>query len=432
MLAVAYSGGRDSTALLHATLVAARELGLAVHALHVHHGLIAHADAWLAHGERQCARWSKQGLPVHFHAERLALAVPRGASVEAAARDARYAALARMARASGCGLVLLAQHRRDQAETVLLQALRGAGAAGLAGMPRAIERDGIVWARPWLAAPREAIEAYLRRHRLRWVDDDSNADPRHARNRLRLAVWPALVDAFPQAEASLADAAGRAREARECLQDLAALDLAACTAGDMLDLTAWQRLAPHRAVNALRGWLAQRSGSAPSAAELERLARELTQGHGPAQWALRAGVLRRYRGRLSLAPAAAPVEAGQPAMFALRRAGCYALPDWGGVLVAERVGEGGIALERLARASLRPRSGGERLRLAPGRPSRTLKQHYQAAGVPAWARSGPLVYDGEALLFVPGLGPDAAALAAPGEPQLRLRWEPSDPARPRR
>ncbi len=427
-VAVAYSGGRDSTALLHATLHAARALGVPVHALHVHHGLSAHADDWLAHCEAQCARWARRGLPVRFHAERLQLKPRRGDSVEALARTARYAALRRMALAAGCGLVLLAQHRRDQAETLLLQALRGAGVAGLAGMPAQVEREGIVWARPWLAQPHDAIAAYVRRFRLRAVEDDSNAAPRFARNRLRLAVWPVLAGAFPQAEASLADAADHAQQASACAADLAALDLAGCADARGLDLAAWRRLAPHRAGNALRAWLRAATGQAPSGAEVERLLRELP-GAAPARWRLQGGdELRRYRGRLRLDGAAAPPAGTLPeTTLALPRAGRYPLPGWGGVLVAERVRAGGIALARLQALRLAPRGGGEQFQPAAGRPARSLKKQYQAAGLPAWSRGGPLLWSGEWLLYVPGLGIDARALAAAGEPQLALRWEPAGP-----
>lgn len=427
-VAVAYSGGRDSTALLHATLAAARDSGLAVHALHVHHGLSTQADAWLAHCEAQCRRWARAGHAVHFHAERLALKPARGESVEALARDARYAALARLARAAGCGLVLLAQHRRDQAETFLLQALRGAGAAGLAAMPARVERDGLVWARPWLERPREAIEAYLRRHRLRHVEDDSNADPRYARNRLRLEVWPALLAAFPQAEASLADAARRAQEAAQVAAGRAALDLATCVDDEgALKLAAWQGLDPVHAGQALRLWIARRSGRAPTAAELERLREELP-GRAPARWTLQAGgELRRYRGRLRYEGGALPAAQGlgRETQLHLRGAGRYPLPGWGGVLVAERVAHGGLAIARLQPVRLVARVGGERFQPASGRPPRSLKKQFQAAGLPAWARGGALLYDGAQLLFVPGLGVDARALAAPGEPQLALRWEPA-------
>ena len=117
----------------------------------------------------------------------------KGESVEAWARRERRAALARMAHDAGVGAILLAHHRRDQAETVLLQALRGAGPAGLAAMPRAVQRDGLWWLRPWLERPREAIEAYVRQHKLRFVDDASNADERFARSRVREKVWSALT-----------------------------------------------------------------------------------------------------------------------------------------------------------------------------------------------------------------------------------------------
>lgn len=425
---MAYSGGRDSSALLHATLAAAREAGLEVHALHVHHGLSPHADAWLAHCAAQIRRWAKAGLPVQLHAARLALRPGRGESLEAVARAARYAALHRMALECGAELVLLAHHRCDQAETFLLQALRGAGVAGLAGMPRVILREGVHWARPWLGQPRSAIEAYLRRHRLRHVDDDSNSDARFARNRLRLAVWPALANAFPNAETTLADAAAWAQQAGACAADLAALDLAACAEGPTLDLAAWQRLAPHRACNALRAWLQRESGQAASAAEVQRLMRELPGGAAPARWLLQGGGLRRYRGRLHYEPLVAggegvPRETG----LCLRRAGRYALPGWGGVLVAQRVREGGVALDRLAQLGLAPRRGGERFQSAPGRPARSLKKQFQTAALPAWARGGPLVLDGSALVFVPGLGIDARVLAAPGEPQLALHWEAAGP-----
>ncbi|HEY4068062.1 MAG TPA: tRNA lysidine(34) synthetase, partial [Burkholderiaceae bacterium] len=126
-IAVAFSGGRDSTALLHATLQQARHRGVQVLALHVHHGLNPQADAWLAHGAALCKRWARRGLPVEFVEQRITERPPKGESIEAWARHARYRALGAMARAREVTVVLLAQHRRDQAETVLLQALRGAG-----------------------------------------------------------------------------------------------------------------------------------------------------------------------------------------------------------------------------------------------------------------------------------------------------------------
>lgn len=299
-VAVAYSGGRDSTALLHATLVAAAAQDVEVHALHVHHGLSAHADDWLAHGERQCARWARRGLPVHFHAERLALKPARGESVEALARTTRYAALRRMALAAGCELVLLAHHRRDQAETVLLQALRGAGPAGLAGMPAQRRIDGVVFARPWLTQPREAIEAYVRSHRLGHVDDSSNADPRYSRNRLRLQLWTALLQAFPAAESTLQHTARRCAEARALAEECAAEDLALARCADedgALDAAALQALSPARRGTALRAWLAAVQPEPVPETLVRRLADELRAG-AHARWPGPGGQVSLRRGRL--------------------------------------------------------------------------------------------------------------------------------------
>jgi tRNA(Ile)-lysidine synthase len=174
-VAVAYSGGRDSTALLHATARIAAQLGgVHVWALHVHHGLSVQADGWLAHAQAQCALWAAQGLPVSLLYRQLHLQPRRGDSIEALAREARYRALGEMAREAGCELVLLAHHRRDQAETFVLQALRGAGVAGLSAMPREVQRGGLCWARPWLAQSRVAVQAYVAQHQLSYIDDDSN------------------------------------------------------------------------------------------------------------------------------------------------------------------------------------------------------------------------------------------------------------------
>lgn len=427
VVAVAYSGGRDSTALLHATAKAAHEQGVRVLALHVHHGLQAKADEWLAHCERQCAAWRRKGWPVELIHVRLALQPKKGESVEAVARKARYRALHEMATAHGASTVLLAHHRRDQAETFLLQALRGAGVTGLAGMPAAVVRDGVAWMRPWLDHPREAIEAYVRQHRLRYVDDDSNDDTRFARNRLRLAVWPTLAGAFPQAEAALADAGAWARDASACLTELAAHDLASVSAPAGLKLGAWQALGAPRARNALRAWYRQSAGEPLPASWVDRLWNELPQLRS-AEWHLPHGSLRSYRGVLSysaavLPPAGAPAGQEETTLKILRR-GLYPLPAWGGVLHAEPCKSGGVPKALAKELRLARRTGGEQFQSGPARPPRSLKKQFQAAAVPAWARSGPLLYAREQLVFVPGLGIDARAAAPAGEPQWCLRWEP--------
>lgn len=297
IVAVATSGGRDSTALLHATVRQARALGIEVLALHVHHGLMPEADAWLTHVQRQARRFGAL-----FACERLQGSPVRGDSVEAWARKGRYAALARMARAEACDLVLLAQHRRDQAETFLIQALRGGGAAGLAAMPAVARREGITWARPWLGCPREAIDAYLRRHRLRFIEDPSNADARFARGRLR-ALWPALGEAFADAEATLARAAQRAAEDAALVAEVAAGDLVAIGAGGRpLPVPQWLRLSPARRVAVLRLWLGTVLPQAAPETLVRRLMGELPGRH-LARW--HAGELDLVLRRARLAPEAA-------------------------------------------------------------------------------------------------------------------------------
>lgn len=295
-IAVAVSGGRDSTALLHATLRAARPLGVRVHALHVHHGLQRQADDWAAQVRAQCRRWGAD-----FHLARLTGRPAPAESVEAWARRERYAALASMAGVAGCDAVLLAHHRRDQAETVLLQLMRGAGARGLAAMPAAVRRDGITWLRPWRDQPRAAIEAYVRRHRLRWVDDASNEDPRFARNRLRQRVWLVLEAAFPAAETALAGAALRAADEAQALRELAAADAAvACRHGELVKLH-WLALSPARRLLLLRHTIEGWAGRGAPETLVRRLAAELPRCPS-GQWPAPGGTLRLRRGRLAWVP----------------------------------------------------------------------------------------------------------------------------------
>ena len=427
-VAVAYSGGRDSTALLHATLAAAAPLGIEVMALHVHHGLSPNADAWLAHCEAQCRRWSRAGRSVGFVAHLLTDRPAPGESVEAWARQARYRALRALALAQGASLVLLAHHRRDQAETVLLQALRGAGLAGLSGMPRSVQRDGITWQRPWLDQPRAAIDAYARRHRLQHIDDDSNADPRFARNRLRLQVWPALVGAFEHADAALATTAGWAQQANAALAELAALDLAHVAAPDGLQVRAWVELSAARRSNALRAWIKAQQGAGAPASLIERLCDELPKLRS-ARWPSGGAELRLHRGvlRCDVNPTSTPARAWRETQLGVRRAGSYALPGWSGSLQVERVRDGGVPLAWLAHLELRPRAGAEQFQAGMGRPPRSLKKQYQDAGVPQWERIGPLVYSGGQLVFVPGLGVDARVIGLPGQALVNLRWLASKP-----
>lgn len=446
-VAVACSGGRDSMALLCATVRMAASEGIEVVALHVHHGLSAQADAWLGLVQAQCQRWAADGRPVRLLWRRLILAPQTGDSVEALAREARYQALAEMAEEAGCDAVLLAHHRRDQAETFLLQALRGAGVAGLAAMARAGQRHGVTWLRPWLDQPRERIESYVAQHGVPYVDDESNADGRFARNRLRLDVWPALQSAFGDAEQVLAQAAAHQADVLACLNDWLAEQLPRVTrlvegAGGLarlgLVVQDWSMGSEGQRRELLRAWFRQTTGRTLPSSWVHRLHRE-AMGGGARRWPLALpshgglpalqGDLVLYRGSITWRNRPVPCSdevAGQgarPVPLRIDHAGRVPLPAGWGELLVEPVAREGVSLAWLHDCELALRQGGERFQVASGRPARSLKKQFQMLGVPAWAREGPLVWARGQLVFVPGLGVDARVWAEPGEPQVRLSWK---------
>lgn len=275
VVAVAFSGGSDSTALLWATARQAKALGVAVVALHVHHGLMPQADHWVAHAHDFVRRLGEQGYPVRLLVTRLEGAPAPGDSVEAWARRHRYPALAELARQAGADLVLVAQHADDQAETVLLQALRGGGPAGLAAMPARWQRLGLTWARPWLHRRKCELQAVVAASDWVPVVDASNDDPRFARSRLRQTVMPALVAAFPHAVEQLAEVARQAAHARALAAEVAGDDLLACCAADGgLRHGDWALLTPARRRNVLKSWLQAHCPNGVPESLVERLTQE--------------------------------------------------------------------------------------------------------------------------------------------------------------
>lgn len=296
-VAVAFSGGLDSTALLLATARQAVALHLRVLALHVHHGLQPEADAWVAHAKAVTQQLREQGLPVELHVQHLQGHPLPGDSVEAWARRGRYAALAALAKAQGADLILLGQHAEDQAETVLLQALRGGGPAGLAAMPARWHSDGMHWVRPWLNQPRHALRALVDAAGLSVVQDPSNHDPRFARSRLRQQVMPALTAHFPQAVTVLGEVARHAAHAKALAEEVAELDLPACTQAGHLRHADWAALPPARRRNALQAWLALQLPEGVPVSLLDRLMTEW-QGLGR-RWPAPGGWLRSVKGALS-------------------------------------------------------------------------------------------------------------------------------------
>lgn len=431
-LAVAYSGGLDSAVLLEVASTYAAASGATMLALHVHHGLSPNADDWLAHCEVRC-----QALNIPFFAERVALQQVAESGVEEAARIARYAALGRMARAHGASVLLTAHHLDDQAETILLQLLRGSGLAGMSGMeafntaPGLIGDDTTLVVRPLLGVTRGQLEDYAQRHGLTHIEDESNADVRYARNALRHRVMPAMGQAFPGFQQRLARAAGHVQGAQALLEEVAEQDLQHCRREDHLLMPALRSLSEQRFFNLMRHWFAQRGMRMPSSAWMHEMRDQLMQADVEAQLCVSHpdGEVHRYRERVFLSPRRVAPEEGETINLTWQGEAQLRVDAYYGVLHFERLsadaaGEGFDASWLLAqRLSIRGRSGGERLKLAANRPARSLKQHFQAADVPAWERPFlPLLFAGESLIFAAGIGADCGHFSSGGE-RIAIRWQ---------
>ncbi|TCO83522.1 tRNA(Ile)-lysidine synthase [Plasticicumulans lactativorans] len=427
-LRLAFSGGLDSSVLLH-LLAQARDAfpGCTLDAVHVDHGWHAQSAAWA----RDCvARAAALGVSCHVLAVD---ARPRpGESPEAAARVARYAALA--AGVDATTALLTAHQQDDQAETVLLQLLRGAGPQGLAAMPRdAAFGTGRHW-RPLLDVPRTQLHRWAAARGLVWIDDPANTCPDYDRSYLRAAVMPALQARWPALGHTLARAAGLCAEAAEALRTQAAADLAALGAGASLPLQGLRPWPSLRARAALRAWLAGLGAPAPSAAQLQAMLDDVAAARRDAQpvsaWA--GWELHRHGGSLYAfpQPAALRTFAAAGARWDAPRGQAWRRDGVGELRLRRAVGAG-LAAARLGDAALWLRS-----RAAVGavafRPARRagapLKKWLHAAGVPPWWREAWPLLCAEATgapIAIPGVGVAAEWAAGAGEAGWVLEWYPA-------
>lgn len=410
---VAYSGGVDSTALLLGVAMLRERHALDCHAFHFDHRLHPASAAWIEHCRARCAALA---LPLLLAAA--PGSPPAGASVEAWAREQRYAAAARLL---GPGdWLLTAHHRDDLAETLLLAALRGSGPHGLAAIAPSRPLGAGLLLRPLLDLPRATLAAAVAEAGADCLHDPANDDPRHDRNYLRHGVMPLLAARFPAA-AGLARAAALQRATATLLD--AEVDAALATLGataTILPLDAFAAFDDTRARLVLRRWLKRASGHAPDATVLAHVLRELVHSRHDATplIAWRGGELRRYRHDLYwLATPALPFTAAVD--WALDAP--LALP--GGVLRARHTRGGGMRAS-LAEIplSVRPRRGGERLKPPGRRHSISVKHLLQDAGVPPWQRAQlPLIWAGERLVAVADLA--LAADAAAGADEAGIVFE---------
>lgn len=420
---LAYSGGCDSHALLHAAAQLRRRGELpTVHAVHVDHGLQAASAEWARHCAAVCAE-----LEIPFTLVKIDARAAMGESPEAAARHARYRAFAGLMEERDC--LLTAHHQDDQAETLLLQLLRGGGPHGLAAMPDVCAFAAGRHARPLLAFPRRELRRYAQRHALRWIDDPSNLDSGFDRNYLRNSVMPALRERWPAVSRVLSRGAGHQAEAAQLLDGLAAEDLHRCEAPDhTLCIGALMALDAARQRNVLRYWLKGLGFKLPDSVRLSQVQRQVLSAPDRSPQVEWDGVVvRRYRDHLYAAAPQPRVDSHTVLAWDLRRA--LPLPDGSRLVAVPSQGKGiksALCWERTV--TVRYRRGGEVCHIAGRGVTRPLKKMLQEAGVPPWERQRiPLIYVGEQLAAVAGHWLCAPCQADAGEEGISFEWRSAVP-----
>jgi len=412
-LCVAFSGGLDSTVLLHLAAGFARENSTGLRALHVNHGMQAASDEWAKRCGDVC-----NGLDVPFTTIAVDVDAAGSAGPEAAARDARYAAFAAELNKDEC--LLLAQHQDDQLETVLLQLMRGAGVRGLAAMPAVADCGTGFLARPLLGERREVLEDYARDAGLSWIDDPSNFDTELDRNYLRHRLLPLLQERWPSAAATVSRSARWCAEADGLLTELAEKDARGFLLGNTLALESMKGQSEARRRNLLRYLIAEAGLPMPPEARLnEALRTMLTAAADTAPEVVWPGArLCRYRYRIY----ALPEEAAPPQGGMLKPGASLDLGSGNGVLELAGAADG-ICLKCPEEGlGVSYRQGGERITPVGSAQSRSLKNLFQEYAVLPWMRERiPLLYAGDELVAVGDLWVAEGWQAEPGE-GCRLVW----------
>lgn len=438
-LVAALSGGMDSVVLLDLLIPLSVHLRFSLSAVHVNHGISGRAAQWTKFCRDLCR---SKGIPLKI--ARLKVNREAGISLEAAARDARYRVFAKQK----ADYVVLAQHLDDQAETLLLQLLRGAGVKGLGAMPivrnsaSAIHNvsetgkrvsgigtgtlnHGPRILRPILDVSRREIEDYARKNALRWITDESNGDVSFDRNFLRHEFFPLLEKRFPSYRTTFLRASRHMAEASGLLDELAETDSKVCGISGELRIEDLRKLSFARAKNLLRYFLARQGTILPSTAKLEEIMRQLQSSSADSKLHIVFGntEVRCFRGVVYVRKTGI-----RPGMERREWHGekQLVIPDLGGTIRFTRRKGMGINLHKLTESAvtIRMRQGGERLRPVGNRPRRSLKNLLREASLPPWERETlPLIFSGEHLVCVPGIGVDCGFQAVAGEPGIVVQWK---------
>lgn len=427
-LAVGYSGGLDSTVLLDLAINYCRRAKISLHAFHVHHGLSPNADAWLDHCQAICVSGE-----VGFHAQRIQVSRDSGDGVEASARKGRYEALGRMAKEVGIPLILAAHHQDDQAETLLLQLLRGSGVAGMSGMdvchraPNLFGHDQVMLGRPLLSEKRTVLEAYASQRGLSYIEDESNTDQRYLRNAIRHSVMPVLDTLSPGYSERIARSATHFQAAQDLMLEVAQQDFASCSVEAGLGIAAMRALSPARRDNLFRYWFSRAGVRMPTTSRLREMQSQLFDGREDARITVHHDTvaIHRYKNIVYLS-GQNPGKSEQELLreFSWQGQEHINFPEFAGRLYFDR-GELGLDASwlKLQALSMHLRRGGERLKLAENRPTRDMKSHYQSLQIPFWQRERlPYVSIGRELLFAAGVGMQSRFCQHGPATCISLRW----------
>lgn len=433
-IVVGFSGGRDSVALLHAlTLLAAKRTNPieAIWAVHIHHALSPNANRWA----RFC-RQMAESLNVPFKVIHV-MVKTKGDGVEAAARKARYDALMRAAKSFDANMVMTAHHEDDRLETFLIQWMRGAGVDGLATFPMVRKEQGIELVRPWFNVPRAALERFLMLKEIPWVDDESNDDVSLLRNAIRHNVLPAMDEArlgFRQAAARSVELVA---ETSELLREVAREDLEkVLVTPQALSIAKLMSLSVSRQALVLRAWIETFGVLAPSKAKLDEALRQARETHQDTKLTFHLGNYEMKRHGANLVMRKAQTIKKDTTRFetlAWKGEGEYPIASWSGVLKFTLCAEGeeGIPEEVLATSALevRPRQGGETLKIHRKRPRKHLKYWYQELQIAEFDRQDlPLLWCADELMFAAGLGTEVRMMvdAEESDRRYRIEWKPDE------
>lgn len=428
---VAFSGGRDSMALLHLAHKLSKRKNSpieSVKVVHIHHSLQKEANAWA----RFC-RAEAEKLGLEYRVIRVQVKNV-GDGIEAAARKARYEAIASAAKSFDCNAVLVAQHQDDLLETFLIQWMRGAGTEGLSAFPMVKNFYGAKLIRPFIHTPRIALETFLKGEGIDWVDDPSNDDVTYLRNAIRHEVLPVMDKIRPGFRSAAARSVEIVAELNNTLAAYAEEDLKQVTMPDgSLSIERFLKYSSSRQALILREWIESYGILPPSKAKLDEALRQTKSTGTDTKLAFSFGKLKMYRAGGSLvmrnSESVRSKAASGDETQVFHGPGAYRFAGWQGTLFVYKatIEEPGFPQSLLDKGlCARERHGGEKIKLYPNRPSKFLKYWYQEKEIPEFDRKSlPLVWVGGELAFASGLGPEVRLMTKDiSEERFILRWTP--------